>query len=50
MAEKFVKFDVWCHRCKHRKESDRDDPCDECLASPANDDSERPINYENIND
>lgn len=43
---KFVKFDEYCHRCKHEKEPDTSIPCDECLSYPAREFSSKPINFE----
>ncbi|NLD50544.1 MAG: hypothetical protein GX660_25665 [Clostridiaceae bacterium] len=46
MAEKIVYFWDYCHKCKHKSVKDYDDPCDECLHNPTNEDSHKPINYE----
>lgn len=41
--EKFVAFDVWCSLCKDKDTLETDDPCNECLTSPVNEDSTKPI-------
>jgi len=43
---KEVYYNQYCKTCKHEKESDADDPCDECLDTPVNVDSHKPINFE----
>ena len=44
---KFVKFDVYCPKCIHKEveESDPYKPCNDCLATPAREYSERPVNF-----
>ena len=46
MATKEVRFDLYCHSCKHFEKSEREDPCWDCLDQGWNDDSHKPINYE----
>ncbi len=45
-GEKFVAFTYWCPRCKHRKTDETEDPCNECLTSPVNQNSRKPIRFE----
>lgn len=45
MAEKIVRFDKYCNRCEHWTAVEDFDICDECLSSPANEDSRKPINF-----
>lgn len=33
--DKIVKFEHWCESCKHHKEYEGDDPCNDCLTEPA---------------
>lgn len=42
---KEVRFDLYCETCKHKDVSDIENPCDECLAHPANLNSIKPVNY-----
>ena len=46
MSDKIVKFNDWCPKCKHFSKSEWDDPCNECLAQGGNEDSTKPICYE----
>ena len=41
-----VEFEKYCDTCKHKDSPDSEDPCDECLGSPAREDSRKPINWE----
>jgi hypothetical protein len=41
----FVEFDKYCKTCKHKNSDSQEDPCDECLGSPARENSRKPINY-----
>lgn len=43
---KEVYFGHYCKRCKHWELSEDKDPCDECLANPANLYSHKPIKFE----
>lgn len=43
---KFVRFDIWCKQCKHFNVKEVLDPCDECLACPARESTEKPLNFE----
>jgi len=40
---KEVRFDIWCQTCKHRGTVETDDPCNECLGCPFNEDSTKPV-------
>lgn len=44
--EKEVYFGDYCKTCKHEKVSEQDDPCYDCLDSPVNEDSHKPIRWE----
>lgn len=46
---KEVYFGEYCKICKHKNLKEEEVPCDECLASPANLYSHKPIKYERIN-
>ena len=41
-----VDFDEFCPTCKHNKLTDTDYPCDECLEHPTNQESHKPVKYE----
>lgn len=43
--EKEVRFDLYCNNCKSYEQKEEEDPCDECLATPVNVDSVKPINF-----
>lgn len=43
--EKLVQYDKFCEKCKHFKTDEVDEPCDECLAEPTNDDSHKPVYF-----
>lgn len=42
---KEVRFDIWCPKCRYEKTKDTDDPCNRCLAEPANENSTKPIEW-----
>lgn len=42
---KEVKFWDWCEKCKYFKTPETEDPCDECLGYPGNEDSHKPVNF-----
>lgn len=45
--QKEVYF-IWCKTCKYWELSEKDSPCDECLAIPAREDSHKPYYYESM--
>ena len=38
-------FWMYCKHCKNSGIKDDEDPCDECLGQPYNEDSHKPVNY-----
>ena len=46
MATKMVRYDFWCHYCKYKDTDDTEDPCNECMNYPVNEDSTKPICYQ----
>ena len=44
-AEKEVYFHEYCKKCEHKKLSETDSPCDECLAEATNLNTHRPVRY-----
>lgn len=45
-AAKEVRFDLYCPRCKHYEKSESEDPCWDCLEQGWNENSHKPINWE----
>ena len=43
---KEVYFEQYCKTCRYEKTAEHEDPCDECLNSPTNVYSHKPIKYE----
>ena len=43
---KEVRFDQYCKSCKHYKTEETDDPCNECLDNGGNENSHKPVNWE----
>ena len=43
---KLVDFDKYCPDCKYSTTAETEDPCNECLTTPANIDSHKPVNFE----
>ena len=44
---KIVDFGRYCPLCKYEKTDQTEDPCDECLGSPARQYSSKPVNFKN---
>lgn len=42
---KEVYFDEYCKTCRYKDISEDDDPCFECLDTPARVNSHKPLNY-----
>lgn len=47
---KEVRFDTYCPMCKHYEKTEAEDPCFDCLNQGWNEDSHRPIYYEENED
>ena len=43
--QKEVRFDLYCKTCKDYKTNEWEDPCNECLNEPSNEDSHKPVNW-----
>lgn len=41
-----VRFDLYCKKCKYEQCNNYESPCEECLDTPKNLYSEKPINFE----
>ena len=50
MAEKEVNFFKYCKTCEYKLIPDSEDPCDECLSCPYNEDSHKPVNWKDANE
>lgn len=46
MATKEVRFDEFCPKCKHWDKQESEDPCFDCLNQGWNEDSHRPIFFD----
>jgi len=44
-----VRFDKYCSLCKNEKTPEEEDPCRECLNYPVNQQSEKPVKWEDKN-
>ena len=38
-------FNVWCPKCEYYERPDVDDPCDECLEYPSQENSTKPVMF-----
>lgn len=45
-ATKEVRFDIYCKTCKHWEKEESEDPCWDCLDQGWNEDSHKPIKWE----
>ena len=43
---KIVEFFIYCKQCKNHPVNETEDPCNECLTTPVNIESHKPINFE----
>ena len=43
---KEVRFDLYCVNCINYAKDETDDPCNDCLANPSNEDSHKPVYFE----
>lgn len=48
--DKIVYFNKWCSSCKHFNDDETDDPCNECLTNPVNQNSHKPVRFEQKED
>lgn len=46
MATKEVRFDIYCKNCRHYEKSEAQDPCYDCLDNGWNEDSHKPVYFE----
>lgn len=45
-----VAFDKWCQECEHHDKSGYEEPCDDCLMYPANENSTKPLKFKKKED
>lgn len=45
-ATKEVRFDIYCRTCKHWEKEESEDPCWDCLDQGWNENSQKPIKWE----
>ena len=41
-------FEQYCKKCKHKDISETEDPCNDCLDEPVNENSRKPVNFEPV--
>lgn len=46
MSTKEVRFDLYCSKCKNYEKSEAEDPCWDCLNEGWNEDSHKPVYFE----
>lgn len=44
--KKEVWYDEYCKNCVHWQLTEAEEPCDECLNEPVNEDSHKPLYFE----
>ena len=50
MATKEVYYHIWCEKCKYANLDEAEDPCNDCLNEPSNEDSHKPVYFEEKED
>lgn len=43
IQEREVRFDIYCKKCEYQKLKETLDPCNDCLAHPSNNNTEKPV-------
>ena len=46
LTDKEVRFDIYCPKCKYWEVDEIEDPCDICLEYPSNQNSRKPVYFE----
>ena len=46
--KKIVDFKKYCETCKYKDVKEVKDPCNDCLDNPVNDDSKKPVCWEEV--
>lgn len=47
MTQKIVEFEKWCNKCVHYEKNENEEPCDDCLEHSTNEDSRKPVKFQN---
>jgi len=50
MATKLVEFEKWCAKCAYKNKKEEEDPCWDCLVTPVNEDSHKPVMFKDVED
>lgn len=45
---KIVMYECWCPKCLYCKAPETEEPCNECLTYPINEDSTKPVNFKEV--
>ena len=48
MAAYLVEYDKWCEKCLYKDKKEEEDPCWDCLTTPINDDSRKPVEFKPV--
>lgn len=48
--EKEVRYDLYCRKCVNWETDEQEEPCNECLTTPVNLYSKKPIRFEESTD
>ena len=43
--DKIIRFDMYCGQCAYKDISGDMEPCNECLTTPAREDSKKPVKF-----
>lgn len=49
VIDKEVHFDEWCPKCINWTKREYEEPCDDCLNYPCNQNSTKPLNFREKN-
>lgn len=45
ILDKIVEFHEYCKKCEFFELNESEEPCNECLSNPVNQNSKKPVNY-----
>ena len=48
MSEKELRFDIYCNKCKYKDLEENEDPCWDCLTETVNENSKKPVYFEEV--
>ena len=46
--EKEARYDIYCDSCEHKNLPGFEDPCNDCLNEPSNEDSHKPVFHKKV--